>query len=230
MAIDYKERKKYTAQFLLEPKPREPMKHQYDYDAQTTMAFLYHYNLQDHFRLNIEPNHTTLAGHAAEHDVAVASAFNMLGSIDSNTGDPLLGWDTDQFPMDLQQTTAVMSYVVKMGGFAKHGGLNFDAKVRRESIEPRDIFIAHIGAMDCYALGLRKAIAMMEAGTLQKMVDERYLSWTKNEDGDSDLGQRIVAGKATLEECAEYAKTHATTPVSSKQELFEMVRNKHLYT
>ena len=224
LAVDYKTRNGYTAQFLLEPKPREPCKHQYDYDAQTTMAFLHHHQLMDHFLLNIEPNHTTLAGHAAEHDIAISSAFQALGSIDSNTGDPLLGWDTDQFPMDLQQTTAIMGYVIDQGGLP-YGGLNFDAKVRRESIDPYDLFVAHVGAMDCYALGLRKAAAMKEAGTLRTLLDERYKSW------DSDLGRRIVAGTATLEECEARAKeTGEPQRTSGQQELYELIRNRHLYS
>lgn len=224
LAVEYKTRKGYTAQFLIEPKPREPCKHQYDYDAQTTMAFLHSYGLQDHFQLNIEPNHTTLAGHAAEHDIAIASAYGMLGSIDSNTGDPLLGWDTDQFPMDLQQTTAIMSVVVDQGGF-RTGGLNFDAKVRRESVSVRDMFIAHVGAMDCYALGLRKAVQMKEAKTLQLMRESRYISWR------SSLGERIEAGTSSLEECTEYAKKNGEPQrVSGQQELFELVRNRHLYS
>jgi xylose isomerase len=224
LAVDYKSRKGYTAQFLIEPKPREPCKHQYDYDAQTTIAFLHCYGLQDHFQLNIEPNHTTLAGHAAEHDIVVASAYGMLGSIDSNTGDPLLGWDTDQFPMELQQTTAIMSVVVNQGGFLS-GGLNFDAKVRRESVGVRDMFVAHVGAMDCYALGLRKAIQMKEAGTLQRMLESRYISWK------TDLGEKIMSGTATLEECEEYAKEQGEPQCrSGQQELFELVRNRFLYS
>jgi xylose isomerase len=224
MAIDYKKRCGYTAQFLIEPKPREPTKHQYDYDAQTSMAFLHQYKLADDFKLNIEPNHTTLAGHAAEHDVAISSAYGMLGSIDSNTGDPLLGWDTDQFPMNLQDSTAIMSIVVAQGGFTT-GGLNFDCKVRRESVDPTDLFIGHIGAMDCYALGLRKAVAMQQAGTMNSMLEERYLSWKTDE-----MGTKISQGKATLEECAAYAKAKGEpTLKSGKQELFEMVRNRFLY-
>jgi len=224
MAIAYKERQCYTAQFLLEPKPREPCKHQYDYDAQTSMAFLHQYQLADHFKLNIEPNHTTLAGHAPEHDVAISAAYGMLGSIDSNTGDPLLGWDTDQFPMNLQDTTAIMSVVVQQGGFTT-GGLNFDCKVRRESVDPTDLFIGHIGAMDCYALGLRKAAALEQAGTMRSMVEERYLSWKADE-----LGIKISEGKATLEECVAYAKRKGEpTMQSGQQELYEMVRNRTLY-
>lgn len=227
MAADYNRRQGYTTQLLLEPKPREPCKHQYDYDAQTTYCFLQHYGLATHFKLNIEPNHTTLAGHAPEHDITMAASFDMLGSIDANTGDTLLGWDTDQFPMDLRETTAIMSVVVQQGGLAP-GGLNFDAKVRRESVDPEDLFVAHIAAMDCYALGLRKAVAMQS--TLQGMVDKRYASWSTH-----TLGLKIETGSATLEECAAFAKQQEQSdgsppPLqSAKQELFEAVRNRFLY-
>lgn len=224
MAIKYKEAKGYSAQFLIEPKPREPAKHQYDYDAQTTMAFLHEYGLQDHFKLNIEPNHTTLAGHEAAHDIYVASIYGMLGSVDSNTGDPMLGWDTDNFPMDVAQTTAIMSVIVEQGGF-ETGGLNFDCKVRRESVDPVDLFIGHIGAMDTYALGLRKAAKMKEDGSIRSMLEERYLSW-KTE----SIGQKIEKGETSLEECAEYAKSKGEPKkISAKQELFESVRNRFVY-
>ncbi|KAG7350962.1 D-xylose isomerase [Nitzschia inconspicua] len=224
MVVDYGKRKGYTAQFLLEPKPREPSKHQYDYDAQTTIAFLHEYGLKDYFKLNIEPNHTTLAGHEAVHDIVVASEYGMLGSIDSNTGDTLLGWDTDNFPMDLAQTTAIMAVVLEQGGLGT-GGLNFDCKVRRESVDPVDLFIGHIGAMDTYALGLRKAAKMKEDGVLKSMLTERYLSWSTD-----PLGAKIEKAEATLEECVEYAKSHGEpNKISGKQELFEMIRNGYIY-
>lgn len=224
MAVAYKEKMGYTAQFLLEPKPREPSKHQYDYDAQTTMAFLHEYGLNKHFKLNIEPNHTTLAGHEAVHDIYVSSIYGMLGSIDSNTGDTLLGWDTDNFPMDVQQTTAVMAILLEQGGF-ETGGLNFDCKVRRESVDPIDLFIGHIGAMDTYAAGLRRAAKMKEEGTIRAMLEERYLSWKTEA-----IGQKIEKGEATLEECAQYAKSKGEPKtISAKQELYEIVRNRHVY-
>lgn len=224
MAIAYKEKMGYAAQFLLEPKPREPTKHQYDYDAQTTMAFLHQYDLNDHFKLNIEPNHTTLAGHEAVHDIYVSSIYGMLGSVDSNTGDTLLGWDTDNFPMDVAQTTAVMAILLEQGGFDT-GGLNFDCKVRRESTDPVDLFIGHIGAMDTYAAGLRRAAKMKEDGTIQTMLEERYRSWKTQ-----GLGQKIEKGEATLEECAAYAKSQTEpTKISAQQELYEMVRNRQVY-
>jgi xylose isomerase len=226
MAIQYKTDKGYSAQFLIEPKPREPTKHQYDYDAQTTMAFLHQYKLQNDFKLNIEPNHTTLAGHEAVHDIYVSSIYDMLGSVDSNTGDTLLGWDTDQFPMDVAQTTAVMSIILDRENGLNPGGLNFDCKARRESIEPADLFLGHVGAMDSYALGLRRAAKMKQDGLMQSMLAERYLSW-KTE----SIGHRIESGKATLEECSEYAKSQGEAPkqASGKQELFEIVRNRYVY-
>lgn len=188
------------------------------------MAFLHEYNLNKDFMLNIEPNHTTLAGHASEHDVVVASAYGMLGSVDSNTGDPVLGWDTDNFPMNLEETTAIMSVIVKQGGLAT-GGLNFDCKVRRESVDPVDLFIGHIGAMDCYALGLRKAAAIQTGGELDLMLTERYESWEKEE-----LGRKIRDGRATLEECEAFAKGRGQPHLKSgKQELYEMIRNRYLY-
>jgi xylose isomerase len=224
MAVAYKEQKGYTAQFLIEPKPREPTKHQYDYDAQTSLAFLAEYGLSDDFKLNIEPNHTTLAGHEAVHDIYVASIYGKLGSIDSNTGDTMLGWDTDNFPMDVAQTTAVMAVVLEQGGLGA-GGLNFDCKVRRESVDPVDLFIGHIGAMDTYALGLRKAAKMKEEGTMKSMMEERYLSWKMEA-----IGRNIEQGEATLEECAQYAKSKGEPKkTSGKQELFELVRNRYLY-
>lgn len=221
MAIKYKEENGMTPQFLIEPKPREPTKHQYDYDAQTTIAFLKTYNLDEHFKLNIEPNHTTLAGHDFEHDVMIASQYGMLGSVDSNTGDPLLGWDTDQFPMDVKKATLLMGAIIDQGGLGK-GGLNFDCKVRRESTDDADLFIGHIGAMDCLARGLLNAAKIREEGTLPGMVADRYKSFD-----DLEFGKKIEEGLLTLEDCEEYAKKHGEPEQrSGKQELYEMVLNR----
>ena len=222
MAVDYKQKKGYNYQFLIEPKPREPTKHQYDYDAQTSMAFLSHYGLTEHFKLNIEPNHTTLAGHDYEHDILISSQFNMLGSVDSNTGDPLLGWDTDQFPMDVKKTTLVMAVILEQGGLAP-GGLNFDCKVRRESTNDEDLFIAHIGAMDAFARGLRNAVRMKEEGVLSKMVQERYSSF------DEGFGKLVEEGKATLEDCEKFILEHGEPKQrSGQQELYEMILNRYV--
>jgi len=219
MARDYKHKIGFTGTLLIEPKPREPTKHQYDYDAQTVIGFLKHYGLEKEFKLNIEPNHTTLAGHDYEHDIEVASRYGMLGSIDSNTGDTLLGWDTDQFPMDVKKTTLVMQTVIKQGGLAP-GGLNFDCKVRRESTDIEDIFIAHIGAMDCFARGLRNAANLIHKGTIDKLIKQRYSSW------ESEIGQKIEKGEATLETLEHWIKEHGEPPkISGKQEKFEHLFN-----
>lgn len=220
MAIKYKEEKGMTAQFLIEPKPREPTKHQYDYDAQTTIAFLETYGLSKHFKLNIEPNHTTLAGHDFEHDILISSKYGMLGSVDSNTGDPLLGWDTDQFPMDVKKATLVMGAIIEQGGLAP-GGLNFDCKVRRESTDDADLFIGHIGAMDTFAKALLCAAKIRQDGTLHNMVKDRYSSF------DSGFGKKVEEGSVSLEDCETYVKEHGEPQQQSgQQELYEMVYNR----
>jgi len=181
-----------------------------------------HYGLSDHFKLNIEPNHTTLAGHDFEHDILVSSQYGMLGSIDSNTGDPLLGWDTDQFPMDVKKTTLVMSIVLEQGGLAP-GGLNFDCKVRRESTDYEDLFIAHIGAMDTFARGLRNAVKMKEEGAMSKMVSDRYASF------DDGFGKLVEEGKVTLEDCEAYVMKHGEPKqTSGQQELYELILNRYV--
>jgi len=221
MAMKYKEENGMTPQFLIEPKPREPCKHQYDYDAQTTIAFLKTYGLDKDFKLNIEPNHTTLAGHDFEHDIMIAAQYGMLGSVDSNTGDPLVGWDTDQFPMDVKKATLVMGAIIDQGGLGK-GGLNFDCKVRRESTDDLDLFIGHIGAMDTFARGLRNAAKIREEGTLPNMVKDRYNSF----DGDG-FGKKVEDGLLSLEDCEEYIKKNGEPEQrSGQQELYEMVLNR----
>ena len=220
MAMQHKANLGAGFQFLIEPKPREPTKHQYDYDAQTVMGFLHHYGLQNDFKLNIEPNHTTLAGHDYEHDIMISARYGMLGSVDSNTGDPLLGWDTDQFPMDVKKCTLVMLEVLEMGGLAP-GGLNFDCKVRRESTDVEDMFIAHIGAMDAFARGLKNAAAILANGELRGRRDARYTSYGEG------LGAKIAAGTATFDECEAFVHKQGTNPdvKSGKQEQFEMLLN-----
>ena len=222
MAIDYKSRHNMTAQFLIEPKPREPTKHQYDYDAQTTIAFLRTYGLEEHFKLNIEPNHTTLAGHDFEHDIVIASKYGMLGSVDSNTGDPLLGWDTDQFPTDAKKAILVVDAIIEQGGLAP-GGLNFDCKPRRESTDDVDLFIGHVGAMDTFARALRIAVKIREDGVLPKMVEDRYSSF------DTGFGKKVEEGTLTLEDCEAYVAKHGEPEQrSGKQELYEMVLNRYV--
>jgi len=221
MAAQYKKKIGFSGQLLIEPKPREPTKHQYDYDAQTVIGFLKHYGLADDFKLNIEPNHTTLAGHDYEHDIEVSSLYGMLGSVDSNTGDTLLGWDTDQFPMDVKKATLVMRAVIRQGGLAP-GGLNFDAKVRRESTDVEDLFIAHIGAMDTFARGLLNAVRIQEEGSLPNLVKERYSSWS------SDLGKKIRSGECDFEALEQYimsATTQEPQQRSGKQEKAELLLN-----
>jgi len=222
MAVEYKKKIGFTGQLLIEPKPREPTKHQYDYDAQTVIGFLKTYGLDKDFKLNIEPNHTTLAGHDYEHDIEMASRFGMLGSIDSNTGDPLLGWDTDQFPMDVKKTTQTMLIVLRQGGLAP-GGLNFDCKVRRESTDLDDIFIAHIGAMDAFARGLRIAAKIVQEDRIPKLVRERYSTY------DSGIGKKIEEGTTSFEELEKYAQEHgAPKQISSKQEKYEFLFNDYV--
>lgn len=222
MAISHKADLGSEMQLLIEPKPREPTKHQYDYDAQTCMAFLQNYGLEDHFKLNIEPNHTTLAGHDYEHDLAISSYYNMLGSVDANTGDPLLGWDTDQFSMDFYQTTMAMLIIVGQGGLAP-GGLNFDAKVRRESTDLADLFIAHVGAFDTFAKGLLNVEKMLNDGTLQDMVKARYSSW------DGDLATKVRNGEASFSDMEAFIMEKGEPKqTSSQQELYERVFQSYL--
>jgi len=215
MVVAYKKKIGFNGTLLIEPKPKEPTKHQYDYDAQTTIAFLKTYYLDKEFKLNIEPNHTTMAGHSYEHDIAFASGYNMLGSIDANTGDPSLGWDTDMFVTSVKDAAAVMKIVIEQGGLGT-GGLNFDAKVRRESTDLEDMFIAHIGAMDCFAHGLKAAAKMVEDGLIAAAVKERYASW------DEEFGKKIEHDNSSLEEMEQFVLKHGETAKvrSAKEEKF----------
>jgi len=220
MARDYKNKIGADFQLLIEPKPREPTKHQYDYDAQTVMGFLNHYNLENDFKLNIEPNHTTLAGHDYEHDIIISAQYGMLGSVDCNTGDTLVGWDTDQFLMDERKATLCMKAIIDMGGLSP-GGLNFDCKVRRESTDIEDMFISHIASMDCFAKGLRNAARLINQGDLDKMVKARYSSWDQG-----GLAAKVEAGSANLDELYEYALSNGEPKmISAQQELYERVFN-----
>jgi len=222
LAVKYAEKIGFKGQFLIEPKPREPTKHQYDYDAQTVWAFLKTYNLDKFFKVNIEPNHTTLAGHDYEHDIEIASRFGFLGSVDSNSGDTLVGWDTDQFPMDIKKTTLVMNIIVRQGGLAP-GGLNFDCKVRRESSDVEDMFISHIGAMDAFARGLRNVAKINAENVLPKMVEDRYQTWTNT------LGKSIEDGSTDFEALEKWVIEHGEPAhTSGKQEKFEQVFNDYI--
>src|SRR2546430_112975 len=193
MAVDYKKKIGFRGPFYIEPKPKEPTKHQYDSDAAACLNFLRQYDLMRDFKLNLETNHAPLAGHTMQHEMEVAAAANALGSIDANTGDLLLGWDTDQFPTDVYLTTQIMLTVLKIGGFTT-GVTNFDAKVRRESFEPIDLFYAHVGGMDTFARGLKIAAAIRRDGRLDEFLKRRYSSW------DSGIGGKIEKGKVGFKE------------------------------
>jgi len=222
MAVDHKKAIGADFQMYIEPKPREPTKHQYDYDAQTVMGFLEHYDLQDHFKLNIEPNHTTLAGHEYEHDIWVAQQYGMLGSIDCNTGDTMCGWDTDQFNMDVKKSVMTMLPVIQMGGFTT-GGMNFDCKVRRESTDLEDMFYSHIGAMDCFAQGLIAADQILTDNVWGDMVEKRYSSF------NSGLGVEVAAGTCSFAKLEQYALNNSPKQISAQQELYEMILNRYIY-
>jgi xylose isomerase len=223
LAVDYKKKIGFNCQFLIEPKPCEPTKHQYDSDAATTLYFLKEYNLIDHFKLNIEANHGTLAGSTFEHELAVASAAGKLGSVDANRGDLLLGWDTDQFPTDIYSTTMAMMVILNQGGLGT-GGLNFDAKVRRSSNDPTDLFYAHIGGMDAFAKGLLIAQKMIDDKVLSGFIEERYSSH------NSGIGKDIMSGKAAMEDVDKWVRGEKNPVLSSaRQEMLENIINTYTF-
>lgn len=223
MAVDYAKEIGFEGTFLIEPKPKEPTKHQYDSDAAACINFLRAYGLMETFKLNIETNHATLAGHTMMHELDYAGHQGMLGSIDANTGDLMLGWDTDQFPTDYYLTAQIMLMLLKYGGIAP-GGVNFDAKVRRESFEPIDLFYAHVGGIDAFARGLRIAADIRAEGELQAFVDSRYASWT------TGVGAEIEAGKATFQSLEAYMldKGEVSPNQSGRQEMVENLINRYL--
>lgn len=198
LALDYRNQIGHDAQFLIEPKPKEPTKHQYDFDVATSMAFLYKHNLQDHFKLNLEANHATLAGHTFEHEMVMARMFNALGSLDANQGDLLLGWDTDEFPTNLYDAIFTMQQLLENGGIAP-GGINFDAKVRRTSFAPEDLLLSHIAGMDTYARGLKIAASLIEDNFFADIFKNRYESYQK------DIGQEILKDEVSLESLSDFA-------------------------
>ena len=222
MAVDYKKKIGFKGQFLIEPKPCEPTKHQYDFDAATTLGFLRTYDLLNDFKLNIEANHATLAGHTFEHELAVASAAGKLGSVDANRGDMLLGWDTDQFPTDIYSTTMAMMIILKQNGLGT-GGLNFDAKVRRSSNDPVDLFHAHIGGMDAFARGLLVAQKLIEDKVFSKFIEERYSSF------GSGIGADMEDGKIDFEGIEKWILGN-DKPVlpSGRQEMLENILNSYI--
>jgi xylose isomerase len=222
MAVDYAKEIGFTGQFLIEPKPKEPTKHQYDSDAAACLNFLRAYDLLPHLKLNIETNHATLAGHEMMHELEYAGMQGALGSIDANTGDLLLGWDTDQFPTNIYLTTQIMLALLKYG--LAPGGVNFDAKVRRESFEPLDLFYAHIGGMDAFARGLKIAAAIRADGEFDQFVKERYSSF------DSGIGAEIETGKANFKTLEAYMlkKGEIAPNKSGRQEMLENLLNRYI--
>lgn len=224
MTVDYARSIGFTGDFYIEPKPKEPTKHQYDFDASTVLAFLRKYGLERDFKLNIEANHATLAAHTFQHELRVASINGAFGSIDANQGDMLLGWDTDQFPTNVYETALCMYEVLRAGGFTK-GGLNFDAKTRRGSNTPEDIFLAYIAGMDAFALGLRIADKMIRDGRIDTFVANRYASY------NSGIGKRIVDGSVSMQELEAYALSmgDVTTNISGKQERLESIMNEIMF-
>ncbi|WP_085523016.1 xylose isomerase [Tuberibacillus sp. Marseille-P3662] len=222
MALDYAKEIGFEGQFLIEPKPKEPMKHQYDYDVASAYAFLQKYDLADHFKINIEANHATLAGHTFEHELHYARVNHILGSVDANQGDMLLGWDTDEFPTDIYMATLAMYEVLQNGGLAP-GGLNFDAKVRRTSFEPIDLLYAHVVGMDTFAHGLRVAQQLIDDRVLESAVKERYHSYT------GGIGLDIVNGKTDFHKLEAHALDANIINKSGHQERLRGVLNQYIH-
>ena len=222
MARDYAKSIGFTGQFLIEPKPKEPTKHQYDYDTATVIGFLKSYNLDKDFKLNLEVNHATLSGHTMQHEMNLARINNMLGSLDANQGDMLLGWDTDQYATNIYTSTLMMIELLKNGGIAP-GGLNFDAKLRRPSTDISDLFYGHISSMDTFAIGLKVAHSLLSSGDIEDFVKNRYASY------NSGIGKQITEGTITLKELHSHALQN-NNPVaqSGKQEMLEIILNKHI--
>jgi xylose isomerase len=216
MVVEHKHKIGFKGQLLIEPKPLEPTKHQYDYDCATVYGFLKDFGLEREIKLNIEANHATLAGHSFQHEIATAASLGIFGSIDANRGDPQNGWDTDQFPNSVEDLTLAMYEILRAGGIGS-GGFNFDAKVRRQSIDAADILHGHVGAIDALALALKSAARLVEAGELERFRTERYAGW------DGDFGRRILGGDMKLSDVAEHAFVHdlQPRPSSGRQEWLE---------
>lgn len=224
MAVDYAKEIGYDGQFLIEPKPKEPTSHQYDFDVATGLAFLHAYDLTNDFKFNIEANHATLAGHTFEHEIRTARMHGMLGSLDANQGHPLLGWDTDEFPTDLYATTLAMYEVLKNGGIGK-GGLNFDSKVRRGSFEQNDLFHAHIAGMDSFAVGLKVAQRLIDDQVFENIIEKRYASYNEG------IGKKIVTGATNFKELEAYAlENDQITNQSGQLEIIKATINQYLLT
>ncbi|MDU9025087.1 xylose isomerase [Pseudomonas corrugata] len=224
MVVEHKHKIGFKGDLLIEPKPQEPTKHQYDYDSATVFGFLQQFGLENEIKVNIEANHATLAGHSFHHEIATATSLGIFGSIDANRGDPQNGWDTDQFPNSVEEMTLVTYEILKAGGF-KNGGFNFDAKVRRQSVDELDLFHGHVAAMDVLALALERAAAMVQNDRLQHFKDQRYAGWQQ------PFGQAVLAGKFSLASLAEHAFVNELNPqaVSGRQEMLEGVVNRFIY-
>ena len=221
MVVEYKHKTGFDGLILIEPKPREPTKHQYDFDVQTVYGFLKQFGLEKEVKVNIEQNHAILAGHSFQHELAMAAALGIFGSVDLNRGDELLGWDTDQFGMNVPELTLAMLEILKAGGFTS-GGFNFDAKIRRQSLDPEDLVVAHVGSMDAMAKALLAAAEIVEDGTLGRFVEDRYAGW------DGALGRSILDGEQSLESLAAHVDEKGVDPqpVSGRQEWLETVLNR----
>jgi len=221
LVVEHKHKLGFRGTLLIEPKPMEPTKHQYDFDVAAVHAFLLRFGLEREIRVNIEVNHATLAGHSFEHEIAYAAANGLLGSVDVNRGDPQLGWDTDQFPNHAADLVVALYTILRAGGFTT-GGFNFDAKLRRQSIDPADLFHAHVGGIDTLARALLAAIALIEDGRLAAFLDERYAGW------QGPLGREILDGKRSLADLAELAvrKSLSPAPRSGRQEWLENLVNR----
>ncbi|MGL4946999.1 MAG: xylose isomerase [Cetobacterium sp.] len=223
MAVDYAEKINFKGQFFIEPKPKEPTKHQYDFDTATVLGFLRKYNLEKHFKMNIEANHATLAGHTFQHELHVARTNGVFGSVDANQGDLMLGWDTDQFPTNVYDATLAMYETLLAGGFTE-GGLNFDSKTRRGSFHVDDLFYSYIAGMDTFAKGLKVAAKLIEDNVFEEFKDNRYKSYT---DG---IGKDIIEGKVGFEELSSYAfKNGVQSNESGRQEMLENTLNRYIY-
>ncbi|HPE68711.1 MAG TPA: xylose isomerase [Thermotogota bacterium] len=219
MAVEYAQQIGFTGQFLIEPKPKEPTKHQYDFDVASGIAFLKTSGLDPHFKFNVEANHATLAGHTFSHELRVARIHEMLGSVDANIGDPLLGWDTDQFPTNVYDTTLAMMEILKNGGLAP-GGLNFDAHVRRPSFERKDLFYGHIAGMDAFAVGLKTALKLHADGRLDAFLQQRYASF------DAGMGKKVAQAQTNLVELEGWIQDETDFEISSgRQEFLERIVN-----
>jgi xylose isomerase len=224
MVVEHKHKIGFNGDLLIEPKPQEPTKHQYDYDSATVFGFLQQFGLEKEIKVNIEANHATLAGHSFHHEIATAVSLGIFGSIDANRGDPQNGWDTDQFPNSVEEMTLVTYEILKAGGFM-NGGFNFDSKVRRQSLDEIDLFHGHIGAMDVLALSLERAATMVQDDRLQQLKDQRYSGWQQ------PFGQAVLTGDFNLQSLAEHAFANELNPqaVSGRQEMLENVVNRFIY-